>query len=309
MTLPSNPWIDLENLSKRRVKATLDYNVFWIVDASNKYGLMIQFDQNFIPKHEIKLKGIEIKWDNSTNPNKLIMLLLNNEDWEIFLVLCNDLISEMEEKSDALLDRILKRLIRWQKLLQKASNTIFSKEVQMGLYSELKVLQEYMIPNIGYSAAIQSWVGSLGDKQDFLLENFAIEVKSYRITADNAVWISSKEQLNSEKTPLYLFACALREGNQGETISDLITLISSGITDGNVLNDFVDKVEKYGYFSELEQSSLFRFSIEKVTAYLVEEEFPRISIESVSPWIDKLKYKINLSGCIEYKIEIENLFK
>ncbi|GAB6424554.1 TPA: PD-(D/E)XK motif protein [Bacillus cereus] len=306
----NNPWLGLDQLSKIRVKESIKYNAFWIMDVLGQYGLMIQCNDNFIqPKREIKLKGIQIKIDNTSTPNHLILLLKDLTDWELFLVLCNDLVHALKEYDEDIIKNIVKRLERWQKLLQRETLKIMSKEEQMGLFSELKILQDYLIPKYGYGIAIRSWVGALGDKQDFLLENLAIEVKSYRITAGHSVWISSKEQLNSEKQPLYLFGCALNEVTSGETIADLVQSISEQVETEKLLNEFIDKVEQYGYISEIQQESLSKLRLEKINGYEVEEEFPKISLNHVLPLIKNMKYSIDLSGCSQFEVDVPNILK
>nr|WP_237389736.1 hypothetical protein [Bacillus sp. USDA818B3_A] len=75
-TKMNNPWIQLDRLNRIRVKESIEYNAFWIVDALNQYGLMIQCDEDFKqPIREIKLNGIQIQLDQSSTPNKLILLL------------------------------------------------------------------------------------------------------------------------------------------------------------------------------------------------------------------------------------------
>ncbi|PAE37550.1 hypothetical protein CHI06_20065 [Bacillus sp. 7884-1] len=307
-TKMNNPWLQLDRLSRIRVKESITYHAFWIVDALNQYGLMIQCDEDFKqPIREIKLNGIQIQLDQSSTPNKLILLLKDTKDWEIFLILCNDLISVMKEHDEDIIVNVMKRLERWQKLLRKSTFKIMSKEEQMGLYSELKILRDTIIPAYGDSAGIHSWVGALGDKQDFLLEYLAIEVKSFRMTSGNRVWISSKEQLNSEKNPLYLFACALNEAASGETIADLVKSIMGTIQNENLLSEFIEKVEEYGYFPEIPQETLSTFLLEQVTSYEVREGFPKIAMEHVSPLIPNLKYSIDLSGCSPFKVSINSI--
>lgn len=306
----NNPWLQLDRLSRIRVKESINYHAFWIVDALNQYGLMIQCNEDFKqPIREIKLNGIQIQLDQSSTPNKLIILLKDTKDWEIFLILCNDLIRVMKEHDEDIIINVMKRLERWQKLLRKSTFRIMSKEEQMGLYSELKILLDYIIPAYGDSAGIHGWVGALGDKQDFLLENFAIEVKSFRMTSGNVVWISSKEQLNSEKNPLYLFACALNEAGSGETIADLVKSIIGTIKNENLLSEFTEKVEEYGYFPEIPQETLSMFVLEQVTSYEVREGFPKIALEYVSPLIPNLKYSIDLSGCSPFKVKINSILE
>ncbi len=85
LSIMNNPWLGLDQLSKIRVKESIKYNAFWIMDALGQYGLMIQCNEDFIqPKREIKLKGIQIKIDNTSTPNHLILLLKDLKDWEIF---------------------------------------------------------------------------------------------------------------------------------------------------------------------------------------------------------------------------------
>jgi hypothetical protein len=306
----NNPWLQLDRLSRIRVKESINYHAFWIVDALNQYGLMIQCNEDFKqPIREIKLNGIQIQLDQSSTPNKLILLLKDTKDWEIFLILCNDLIRVMKEHDEDIIVNVMKRLERWQKLLRKSTFKIMSKEEQMGLYSELKILLDYIIPAYGDSAGIHGWVGALGDKQDFLLENFAIEVKSFRMTSGNTVWISSKEQLNSEKNPLYLFACSLNEAGSGETIADLVKSIIGTIKNENLSSEFIEKVEEYGYFPEIPQETLSMFVLEQVTSFEVREGFPKIAMEHVSPLIPNLKYSIDLSGCSPFKVKINSVLE
>jgi len=310
LSITNNPWLGLEQLSRRRVKDSINYNAFWVVDALNHYGLMIQCDEDFIqPIREIKLNGIKIQLDNTSTPNKLILLLKDIKDWEIFLTLCNDLINVMKERNQDIIINVMKRLERWQKLLQRTTIRVMSKEEQMGLYGELKILQQYIIPKYGYQEGIRSWVGALGDKQDFLLRDSAIEVKSNRITSGNLVWISSKEQLNSEKKPLYLLACALNEGPNGETIANIIQSITEQIESVSLLNEFIEKVELYGYIPELSQESLSKLFLEQINSFEVKEGFPKIPLNHVSPSIKNMKYSIDLSGCSQFKIPINAILE
>ncbi|MGG1482784.1 PD-(D/E)XK motif protein [Peribacillus castrilensis] len=304
----NNPWLNLDRLSRIRVKESIKYNAFWIVDALNQYGLMIQCDEDFMaPIREIKLSGIQIQLDHTSAPNKLILLLKEQKDWEIFFILCNDLINVFKEHDEDIIINVMKRLERWQNLLRKSIFRIMSKEEQMGLFSELKVLRDYIIPVYGYCTGVHGWVGALGDKQDFLFENLAIEVKSFRMTSGNSVWISSKEQLNSEKKPLYLFACALNESGSGESIADLVQSITGQIENESISTEFIEKVERYGYFPELAQESLSKFLLEKVNGYEVRDGFPNIALHHVSPLITNMKYSIDLSGCSQFKVSINSI--
>lgn len=303
-TIMNNPWESLDTLSKLRIDAG-DYSAFWIMDSLNRYGLMIQCDKDFIkPKKEIKLKGIKLQLDFTTKPNKLILILREKDDWEIFLILCNDLINVLKNQAGNPINNIFKRMYRWQKLLRQTNLKMMSKEEQMGLFSELKILLNYIIPKYGRVNGISSWVGALGDKQDFLLDSFSIEVKSFRLSAGNKVWISSKEQLNSDNKPIYLITCALIEFTSGESVVDMVEIIGRELKDDYLISEFNDRLERYGYFPELPKNYFTNFVLEKTIGYEVREEFPKINIEHVSANIKDLKYSIDLSDCSKFKVDL-----
>jgi len=131
VTTKNNPWSGLDALNRIRVKESINYNAFWITDNQNHYGFLIQCDEDFKQTREIKLKGMEIILDHSSTPNRLILLLKEKKDWELFLVLCQDLINVMKEQDRDIIVKVMQRLERWQKLLQRTTLIVMSKEEQM----------------------------------------------------------------------------------------------------------------------------------------------------------------------------------
>ena len=125
------------------------------------------------------------------------IFLNHNKDWNIFLILCRDLIEVAKkcETDQKMIRATQLRLQRWQQLLKSEFRKEFPIEKQMGLFSELLCLRDLIIPKLGVASAIKSWVGPDYDKQDFLLDTLAIEVKSYKTSKGELINISSKEQL------------------------------------------------------------------------------------------------------------------
>ncbi|MGR6002232.1 PD-(D/E)XK motif protein [Bacillus cereus] len=95
----------------------------------------------------------------------------------------------------------------------------------------------------------------------------------------------------------------------GETIADLVQSISEQVETEKLLNEFIDKVEQYGYISEIQQESLSKLRLEKINGYEVEEEFPKISLNHVLPLIKNMKYSIDLSGCSQFEVDVPNILK
>ncbi|WP_053073066.1 PD-(D/E)XK motif protein [Rossellomorea marisflavi] len=301
--MSENPWNKLTQLSQIRVAKTGTHNVHWIADGANNYGLMIQCRQGiFTNFHRVNLKGITIEIDETTFPNKLILILKNKDDWQIFKVLCEDLISiaNIYEEDIKMLNNITKRLYRWQRLLQLDLKTTLAPQVQKGLFGELKILETLISNEVGVENAINCWTGPLFNKQDFILENTALEIKTYSTSRHRAIQITSLEQLETTKDNLILIALALSEHENGETVEDLVNRIKSSI-DTSTHEIFEDKLCKYGYIQEL-QPQLVSFIVDQTTFYDVNENFPKITPSQVSIGIEEVKYSINLNNCSEFEI-------
>lgn len=306
----NNPWEGLEPLTQKRVSNVNEYTIHWIVDFRSRVGLMIQCNESsFSEEHLIDLKGIQIELDTTCNPNKLILLLNNLEEKEIFEVLCRDLISvaKSNENNQDMISKIVQRLIRWKKLLQQNLKNSFSLQKQMGLFGELTFMLEVLKEEIGLTEAISNWNGPKFEKQDFILENTAAEVKTYKTSNEKMVEISSKEQLYTPKERLFLAAFSLSENRAGYTINDLIKEISGEIKSHPVYDVFMDKIESYGYIPELTRDPLISFKVDESNYYTVEGSFPRIVPGNLSNGIQRLSYTIDLTTCSNYEIEKNKL--
>lgn len=306
----SNPWENLTRLTKYRVKDVNVHLAFWIVDGKNRVGLMIQGNESsFTEDHLITLKGIDVILDTTSAPNKLILLLNSRDDLEIFEVLCRDLISVLAtNETDAdMISKVALRLLRWKKLLQQDTINNFSLQKQMGLFGELIFLKEVLREHIGLENSIRFWGGPKFEKQDFILQSSAIEIKTYKTSSEKIIEISSKEQLYTPKENLYLTVYALSENPNGYTVKDLVDDMFIDISDLTIRDIFLDKIEDYGYIPEIIKEPLIPFIVDQRSFYKVEKEFPRIIPSDISLGIKKIKYSIDLSTCDLYRVDKESL--
>ena len=90
---------------------------------------------------------------------------------------------------------IFKRLQKWQFFLKSVKQQEFSIIKQVGLFGELYFLKNELIPAFGLERALEAWVGSDKDKQDFRFNGINVEVKTYTEGNRGKVTISSVEQL------------------------------------------------------------------------------------------------------------------
>ena len=315
MTIKSNPWQDMPESTQRRVKSNTPHNLFWITDLEGHYGFELQskdlFDDIKLPAN---LKGIElIKRNSAYGYGELFLVLVNKEDWQIFYTLCNDLISITDnyQEDTAMINAVEVRLKRWQQLLKQDRKTILDLYRQMGLFGELLCLRDIIIPKYGAEQAIISWVGADFDKQDFLLDDAVLEVKSHKTSKGQIVYISSLKQLISEKTPLFLVTYSLTQTNNGESIEDIVESIKMHLQNqsNEIKNLFEDKLAEYGYISNLNSDLLYKFIVDKNKVFNTSGDFPKILPNYIKHGITEVKYSIDLLECESYEMDFNNFIK
>lgn len=308
MIKQTNPWENMSSNSQRRVDKNLNYDFFWIRDMEGRYGFCIE-SKDILKDSEsnINLKGITLKKvGEQDNRSRLYMILNDNKDYEIFLVLCQDLISiaNKYDNNKRIISEVEKRLKRWQQLLKNNINGAMTTERQMGLFSELVCLKKTIASDIGINDAIVSWVGPDFDKQDFSTDLVIIEVKSYKTTKGETIYISSFEQLKVNEKPLYLVAYGLTISERGLSIKDMIDTIQNCIADAHILEIFKLKLFEYGYIEGISSKiKLSKFIIDRESIYNVNDKFPKICSNDVSHQIINVKYGVDLSKCKEFEVD------
>lgn len=298
---------------ERRVKEQ-QQKIYWVTDIYGHYGISFRISHIF---HDIdrlpKLRGIQLQKRNIGNTKgELNLILTNKEEWELFLALCNDLIAAalVFETEYASISAVENRLNRWQELLKRERVKELSVEQQMGLYTELRCMRDIVAPKVGYKAAITSWVGVDFDRQDFLLDDIAIEVKSHSTSKGEAVKISSKYQLESVKAKLVLISYSLTFSEGGKTVLDLVKDIRGKLqNEGSEVSElFERKLLDNDFVPELLEKPLQGFLIDTIKNYLVVDDFPRIESRKISTFVQKVNYTIELTHCTRFEIKEEQIF-
>lgn len=314
MTKTFNPWESMGESSRRRVDSSLNYNMFWVLDITGQYGFCVQNNTAFAEENEpISLRGISVVRRNETDCIGSLYLILNNKDeWQIFHTLCEDLINTAKKFDDnkKVIEAVEIRLKKWHQLLKNDSIKSFTIEKQMGLFSELICLKNIIVPEFGINQAVQSWVGPDFDKQDFLLDDAVIEIKSYKTTKGEVIYISSLQQLQSPKEKFYLIANGLTITNNGISVKEIVESIKNLISDDTTDELFELKLNEYGYIPQIiSKQRLYKFKLDKQKAYKVNMLFPKILREDVPNPIVEVKYGVDLTQCREYEIDIEEIYK
>jgi hypothetical protein len=313
-----NPWQYISkpdiNLSLRRIDANHYMNFFWGKNIYNNFLFVVQLSKNInIDRKKFhNLFGIELLISIDDESQFLILRLINNNDCEIFLSLCENIIyhtSFIDDEQDNF-NIFLKRLNRWSELL-KINKERVSEEFIKGLIGELFFLKKFLIKKYGIKSGIEFWTGPSKAPQDFCVKDIAFEVKSQIGTTKPHIQISSIEQLNTQLSKMYLYVITLGKSDKDESsisLPELISQIESEISENEIseLTNFKSLLYDYGYLYKEEYNN-YNYIVSNETFYEITDDFPKLHTDIIKEGINFIKYSIDLNFCEKFKIETENM--
>lgn len=304
----NNPWSTMSLGTKRRIDLETNFEIFWIKTSKNINGIFFKVPSVFFEfKNNFLFKEIDIIFNILENDTEIYLLLKNKNNLEIFNILCRDILGVTLNATPAKdkVDQIFLRLKKWENLLSKGSKYIFSKEAEKGLFGELTILKDFIIPKFGVEKGIVNWSGPEFDKHDFIIDNLLIEIKTYTSNKGKKIYISSPEQLHSSSLQtLYLVAVEIIQFEEGKTIQNLIDQIKSLIIEfPDLINIFELKLINYGYIKEICENELEKYINISTEFYLIDDNFPRINLLNIPTGVLNLKYTVDLLSCHKNKIE------
>jgi len=226
-----------------------------------------------------------------------------------FYSLCNDLIEttkKYDNENEAIL-AVANRFRNWKKMFQGAPKKM-SEEEYKGLLGELLFLYKKMIPFYGIDCAIGSWSGANKTAKDFSVNEKWYEVKSTS-SASTEVVISSLTQLESDYIGYLVVVKTERmssEYNDGlSSVNEVANAIISQIDNESVKDDFINKLNAYGYDMSDNELENNKYRFVAINAYRVDKDFPKITSEEVpSRAIVKVAYSISLAAIDGFREDI-----
>jgi len=316
----NNPWDQItppnKDVSALRANAEHPLDLFWAKDHLGRYLFVYEYPANseVIIKDPPDLFGIEtISMSANSETSRLVLILKEKANWELFFALCNDLLTatmpiHIPKTASTI---ILHRLKRWQDFLKKKRLDILSEEKIKGLIGELLFLSSHLIPKFGSTDAVRFWLGPEGAPQDFNVNRSAIEVKCQLGGTTPNVKISSADQLFAQLPKLFLFVVTLGKTTKGDKNALNLPSIIAGISErleqesSSSLNHFQDQLMEVGYYYS-EKYLEYNYLLLEEHAYEVSDGFPRICPCDLKAGILRLTYNINLTDCSPYEIDIAN---
>ena len=294
---------------------SLDF--YWGKDTNGKFLLVLHLKsamQRILKEPAFRLAGITGDFRKSDDPGHMLVLTLQEASQaDIFHRLCLDLVESSRNSGDEVLaaDVIMTRLKRWQAFLSRKNRGLLRPHEVQGIFAEVSFLAE-MVAEQGFpfETAINAWVGPKEAPQDFILGQYAVEVKSICGSNRNTVRISSENQLVSHVESLFLRVFYLTEdvtGSVGESLNGLVRRLKTEWqpSEPAAVLAFEDILQAAGYM-ELPEYDLPRYHVIRTSTYLVSDDFPKIEPSGLKPGVKNVAYDIELSLLKNFESEIPN---
>lgn len=313
MTSSGIPWEGLSFDQARRVDRNGQRDFFWAVVENDAPALVLDIGPETKPVYPLpKIRSLDIRYGNIGASPALVVSLRDVEQIDLFATLCRDVVLAGEEGQDApdALNRSIRRTLRWHHLLRGGTSDRLGVEEQRGLVGELQLLG-LLCDRIGVRAAIESWKGPEGAAKDFELFLQCVEVKARRGAARPYVQISSEDQLADVDAAdvflrVYEVDAAVRP--EGHTLTDHVKQIDEAFKMGDLeaYQMWETALAAVGFDWDHDYSDR-RWSVGKVSTFLVEGEFPRLPTP-VPNGVINVKFAVSLEACQPFVVT-ENDFE
>ena len=328
MTTENNdlPWQHLRTpavgtLTVQRANPGVELRLQWGIDSQRIPRLIAQLKStNAGAIKAPTLAGLSITTvPETSNPNRTTLFIALNDRTkeDIFAVFCRDIIDVAStcETEELAVQRIMKRVWRWHRLLSGTRKKRLSLEEQAGLFAELHVLENLLFPIFGWDRSVEAWVGQSAGVQDFDFGPLRIESKALIAAQRRNLKINSAEQLSwdtSETMILQTVDLAIGSADDPEAIqvsAYALRLFHTLETDApHACSRLLTKLYEAGvdpFCDDLSEET--PWVVEETPAYHVREGFPCLLRSSLPHAILSLNYTIDRRACDEFHTDEHEL--
>ncbi|WP_261665405.1 PD-(D/E)XK motif protein [Deinococcus sp. Marseille-Q6407] len=220
---------------------------------------------------------------------------------ELFTLIGDDLIAQLEDDPVNAGHVILARLDLWREFLRRREEGDTERWAR-GLFGELWYLKHHVLPHRPGLAGLGCWLGPAGAAHDFELGACTIELKT-GTTGSETVSISSLQQLTpSPGSKLLLGHLRLRRDSQGMTLRELSASIRAMLPpEAHQLLE--SRLLAAGYVEQdRELRDDLRLAVQDLRIFHVTSGFPALTVASVPVGIEQCTYTINLASCHYFQV-------
>ena len=217
---------------------------------------------------------------------------------DIFAVMVVDVLRKLEAAASAehrdLMDSFLERVRDWQAFMMRTHRPL-SPDAQVGLMGELWMLRLLLDSPLG-SGALDSWQGPLRAAQDFHVRGGAIEVKSTVRTGAFLARINSIDQLDSERSPIFLCAFRFEENTDGTSLVELVDALRKRFAEAGIRRAFEALLMVMGYLDEHAPRYGRILALKEARAFLSEGDMPRLIRATLPTAVRSAAYVLDLDA-------------
>ena len=231
---------------------------------------------------------------------------------EIFAIMAVDVLRILESAAIAtnrdLLKTFLARVKEWQTFMARTQRPLTS-DAQLGLFGELWVLRMLTESSLG-AAALDCWKGPLRTAQDFHVSGGAIEVKSTIRTGAFLARINSIEQLDSDRSPLFLSALRFEENPEGLSLVGLVDTLRVYFKEAGAHRGFEALLMVMGYLDEHTSHYERPLVLKDAKAFLADDDdMPRLTRAAVPAAVRSAAYILDIDALEVPSINIPSLLQ
>lgn len=247
-----------------------------------------------------KISTLKLLDPDTQQPNYFLELCnVGNIDEYLFGALLDELLKEVDQERQNLVEKIKSILEKWKNMLSLDVDRVLSMNALVGLFGEL-VLLDHLV-NDKNLAALDNWVGPLGNRHDYEFEKHSIEVKSTTLKNKEEIKVHGVNQLEAYPgKSVTILRIKLELDPHGTSLTTLVERImkSPNVSDSK----FQERLAKVGY-KESDADNYRSIGFQTIEFHLVpvNEKFPRITagtLLGIDPLdrINEIEYSVNVSG-------------
>lgn len=230
---------------------------------------------------------------------------------DIFAVMVVDVVRSLETAVSAayrdVMFAFLERVREWQTFMARTHRPL-SLDAQVGLMGELCMLQLLMDSPLG-TGALDCWQGPLRAAQDFHVRGGAVEVKSTVRTGTFLARINSIEQLDGDRSPIFLCGFRFEEHTDGTSLAELVNALRQRFVEAGINRAFEALLLVLGYLEEHAPIYGRILLIKEARVFLSEGDMPRLTRAALPAAVRSAAYVLDLDALEVPSMELPDLLK
>lgn len=211
-------------------------------------------------------------------------------------------LSCIECDDEQLLGKVQSEIRSWAEFMTPTRSGL-GESALIGILGELYLIKEMLPSKLSARDLMRGWIGPDAKKQDFVFEDYAIEVKVNKAGGTKTISISSLDQLDAEANEIFIARIVLApcSDDLGVSLQDLYEdCLCRFEGDHYATRMFKKKVSNFlGKATTHELSQ--RFEIVHTEVFEVTKEFPVLTRKNTPNGIVRAQYSLELAALEEFR--------